>query len=245
MDVYSTSADLAAARPGVAVLGIGAVEQHGAHLPIGTDWAWIAELSRRVAKELGALWLPAIPFSMSQCHGPAAGTVWLKPETLAAVVRDVVLALHAQGIDRVVILNGHGGNFVLEPTLQELNLTHPALAVIMPPGLFPGPGDPGIFESAGEEVHAGEAETSCMLHLSPEQVKADRVDFVPPVGREYLDYAFISALGPAGVWGRPSRASAAKGERAAVVGVERIVRYVRETLAAIDRIKGFGRPAGA
>jgi creatinine amidohydrolase len=243
-DVYCTSPDLAKARPTIAVVGVGAIEQHGSHLPVGTDWTWVAELSRRVAEELGAYWLPAIPFSMSECHGSTAGTVWLKPETLASVIRDIAQSLQAQGIDRIVILNGHGGNFVLEPTIQELNLTYPSLSIIMPPAAFPGGPDPEIFQSARAEVHAGEVETSLLLYLSPEQVKLDdSVDFVPPVGQEFLDYAFISAVSPAGIWGTPSLASAEKGQRAATLSVERIVSYVRATFADLDRVRaGSGAP---
>src|SRR5512143_85299 len=80
-----TSAAIAAARPTLAVLGIGAMEQHSHHLPVGTDWIAVSEVCRRVAAELDAFLLPAIPFSMSECHGPMEGTVWLKPSTLAAV----------------------------------------------------------------------------------------------------------------------------------------------------------------
>lgn len=233
-DVYRTSPEIAVARPAIAVLGIGAIEQHGGHLPVATDWSWITDLTRRVAAQLGAYWLPAIPFSMSECHGALAGTVWLKPDTLAKVVRDLVLSLHAQGIRQVVIMNGHGGNFILEPTIQELNLTYADLAVVMPPHF--GPASPPIFEATGE-IHAGENETSTQLSLNPELVKDERVDYLPPVGREFLDYTVMANVSPSGVWGQPSLGTADKGRRAADWGVETTVRYIRETFAAIDRLK--------
>ncbi len=110
------------------MVGIGAIEQHGRHLPIGTDWMIICELSRRVANELDAWLLPAIPISMSECHGSIAGTVWLKPATLSAVLQDIASSLHAQGIDKVLVLNGHGGNFILEPTIQAINNKFPGYA---------------------------------------------------------------------------------------------------------------------
>ncbi len=98
IDKRSTSQEISSAHPSIAVLGIGAIEQHGRHLPVGTDWMIVDELSRRVAHELNALLIPAIPFSMSECHGMLGGTVWLKPATLSAVLQDVVSSLHAQGI---------------------------------------------------------------------------------------------------------------------------------------------------
>jgi len=95
LDARNTSKEIGEKLPEIAVFGIGAVEQHSIHLPLGTDWLGVSDLTQRVAKELDAFLVPALPFSMSECHGPMAGTVWLKPETLAAVVRDTVLSLSA------------------------------------------------------------------------------------------------------------------------------------------------------
>src|SRR5438132_2424323 len=178
-DPYMTTTELAAARPDTAVFGVGAVEQHGPHLSLGTDFLWIQELSRRVADGVGAYWVPALPFSMSECHGTTAGTVWLRPETLAEVVRDVVASLEAQGIHRIVLLNGHGGNFVLEPVIQELNATRPDLRLIMPSSFGARPGEAPIFESAHLEVHAGESETSAQLSFNAANVGDDRRDCIP------------------------------------------------------------------
>lgn len=237
LDAYCTSEELAAARPEIAVLGVGAVEQHSHHLPVGTDWIGVAELSRRVAEGLGAYWVPPLPFSMSQCHGPMAGTVFLRPETLAEVTRDIVLSLAQSGIHKVVLVNGHGGNFVLESAIRELNLAHPSLQVIMPAGLLPGPSEAPIFETAGLEVHAGESETSNHLYVNGEHVREERYDFVPPFGREFLDYAFMEDINPHGTWGKPSLASAEKGEIAMERRVASLVKQARETFAAMDALK--------
>jgi creatinine amidohydrolase len=238
-----TSTELAAIRPDTAVIAIGAIEQHGPHLPVGTDFLWIQELSRRVADGLGAYWVPALPFSMSECHGPTAGTVWLQPETLADVVRDLVSSLEVQGIHRIVLLNGHGGNFVLEPVVQELNASRPDLRLIMPAWYMAGAGEAPIFESAGLEVHAGESETSTQLSFNPEHVGDYRPDYIPPVGREFLDYAFIEQLSPWGVWGNPSKASAEKGQRAAERTLEYLVRVIPETFATLDALRSTAVPA--
>ena len=131
-DLYSTSDQIAAQRPEIAIISVGAIEQHGPALPVCTDFNTISEVSRRLAERIGALVLPAIPYSMSECHGPMHGTVWLEPETLAEVVRDLALSLYEQGFRKIVLLNGHGGNFVLEPLVQELNAARPDLLVIIP-----------------------------------------------------------------------------------------------------------------
>lgn len=219
-----TSAQIRERHPEIAVFGIGAIEQHSFHLPLGTDWLAVAEITRRVAKELGAFLVPALPFSMSECHGPMPGTVWLKPKTLAAVITDVVNSLQAQGIHRIILVNGHGGNFVLEPMIRELNLARPSLQLVMPSGDLVISMDEPIFETAHLEVHAGEGETSFHLAFNAEHVKSESVDFVPPVGREFLDYAYMSFISESGVWGKPTLATAAKGH----AGLDAQVRVICE-----------------
>jgi creatinine amidohydrolase len=236
MDMWNTSAEIKLAQPEIAVFGIGAVEQHSIHLPLGTDWLWVCAVTERVARELNAYLVPALPFSMSQCHGPMAGTVWLKPNTLASVVHDVVLSLHDQGYRKVLIVNGHGGNFVLEAVIRELNLSYPDLIVVMPPDFVPGPDDTRILDN-GVGIHAGEVETSTQLSLNPEHVKEERIDYLPPVGREFLDYAFMEDISEQGVWGYPSLGTASKGQRLIDYQVTRIVEWTRETCAEVESLR--------
>ena len=238
-DSDNTSSQIAAGTPTIAVFGIGSVEQHSIHLPLCTDWFQVREVSRRVAQELGAFLVPALPFSMSQCHGPASGTVWLRPETLASVVREVVLSLRAQGIHKIVIVNGHGGNFVLEPLIQELNLTYPDLMIVRPP--FEGGFNAvDLFEHGEVDSHAGEVETSLMLAIRPDLVKADRLDYVPTVGREFFDYAFLLKWAPDGVTGIATAGDASKGQKALETSAERVVRTAREAFSALESLKGGG-----
>ena len=89
----------------------------------------------------------------------------------------------------------------------------PELTVLLPPMTLRSRG-PQIFETAGMEVHAGESETSVMMAIDASLVGDDRVDYIPPVGREYLDYALVGDISPEGVWGKPSLATREKGERA-------------------------------
>jgi creatinine amidohydrolase len=235
-DAQSTSKEIAEAAPEIAVWGIGAIEQHSVHLPLGTDWLAVRHLARRVAEELAAFLVPALPFSMSQCHGPTAGTVWLKPETLAAVVRDTVRSLYVQGYRKVLVVNGHGGNFVLEVEMRRLNLQHADLIVLMPPHFAPRPGDARTWDK-GVGIHAGESETSTQLYINAENVQQERVDYMPPVGQEYLDYAFIRSISEWGVWGYPSYGTAEKGERALAYRVERIAKWARETFARVEALR--------
>jgi creatinine amidohydrolase len=237
----NTTKEIAAAQPEMAVWGIGAIEQHGPALPVGTDWIAISDFARRVAERLDAFLVPALPFSMSECHGPMHGTVWLKPWTLAAVVKDVVRSLRAQGFKRVVMLNGHGGNFVLESAIRELNLAYDDTLVIMPENWFvlPGPEEAPIFLT--EEIHAGEGETSSQLYLNSENVRKQRVDFIPPVGREFLDYATMGYISPYGVWGLGSYGSAKHGKQATERRVERLVAIIQDRFARLETLQENGQ----
>jgi creatinine amidohydrolase len=243
LDSWNTSKEIEAGSPEIAVFGIGAIEQHSIHLPLGTDWLGVSDLTRRVAKELDAFLVPPLPFSMSECHGPMAGTVWIKPETLAAVLCDTVLSLYVQGYRKVLVVNGHGGNFVLEAEVRRLNLGYPDLIVLLvPPILPPRPGDPKIWDK-GVGIHAGERETASQLYINPDHVKDERVDYLPPVGREFLDYAFIGFISEWGVWGYPSFSTAEKGEKAMAQRVERIVEWAGEAFAKVEALRGMDEEA--
>jgi creatinine amidohydrolase len=237
LDGRATSAAIGAARPEIAVFGIGAIEQHGRHLPVATDWTQVKEISHRVAVELDALLLPAIPFSMSECHGPMGGTVWLKPATLAAVLRDVARSLRQQRVKKLLVLNGHGGNFILEPTIQALNQEYPAMRVVMPAEVWAAvPGDEPIFNAPVAGIHAEEIETSMQLYLNPQHVTGERVDYAPPVGREFLDYAFMNLISPDGVWGYASYGQAEKGEAAIAAQVQAVVAFARQAFQLLDHV---------
>ena len=235
-DARNTSKEIAEGAPEIAVYGIGAVEQHSIHLPLGTDWLGVDDVTRRIAVELGAFLVPALPFGMSECHRPMAGTVWLKPETLAAVLRDVVHSLYAQGLCKVLVVNGHGGNLVLRPEVRRLNREHPDLIVLQPPGFARRPGDPAIWEK-GVGIHSGESETSRHLYVNQEHVQDERVDYLPAVGREFLDYVPIGASSEWGVWGYPSLGTREKGEQAVAYQVARVVEWAREAFARVEALR--------
>ena len=138
----------------------------------------------------------------------------------------------------MVLINGHGGNFTLEVAVRELNAEPGGPIVLLPPMSLRAGSQP-IFETAGREVHAGESETSVFLAIAPDLVGDERVDHIPPVGREFLDYALIGQISPSGVWGKPSLASVDKGRRAFDQRVSSVVAWVRETLDAVGRLRGL------
>jgi creatinine amidohydrolase len=223
------------ARPEIAILPVGSIEQHSYHLPLCTDYYIAQALAERVARELGNCYLlPALPFSCSREHLDFRGTLTLRPATLAAIVEDLVNALHQQGMGKVVLLVAHGGNWIIKPTVREINLDRRGLRVI-----FTSPDISPAEQGQFVELHAGQGETSLMLHLRPDLVKMAQVkpDFAPTQGREFLDYVGVAGISPTGLWGAPSKASAPGGERMLKQATERAVAYIKKAFAEIERLE--------
>jgi len=231
----NTFDEIRQAAPEMAILPIGSIEQHSYHLPVGTDFFAAQALAERVAGEIGNCYLlPALPFSCSREHMDFFGTVWVKPATLAAIIQDLVGALHHHGIRKVVLLVAHGGNWIVKPTLREINLDRTGTKVI-----FTTPDAFMVERGEFTDLHAGRGETSLMLHLHPGLTKMDRAkpDFAPRQGREFFDYTGVAGVSPHGLWGAPSKASAEEGERILEEATKRTVEYIEQTFAELDRIE--------
>lgn len=250
LDYRNTTFEVKDARPEIALLPTGTTEQHGDHLPVGTTTMILDVLARRVAEGLkgNAYLLPAMPLGTSGLHRGTAGTVALEWSTLMNVVRDLVESLVAQGIRKVVVINGLGGatettvrpreNYIIKTTVRQLNYDYPELdAIWVQPFTVAGKELSEIMDSAQQDIHAGELATSLMLHLNPDAVKGRGVDHLPTMGQEYLDYTAFEELCPGGIWGKPSLASAEKGERALKVAVQPTVEYIEESFAHLATMK--------
>jgi creatinine amidohydrolase len=246
----NTAWEFLAAPPEIAVLPLACFEPHGPHLPIAADELIMTEIARQVAARLSspAFLLPTWPFGTSGHHAGEPGAVYLGFETLWAVVRDVVTSLHQHGIHKVAVLNNHGsamtsttrpvGNFVVKTAIRQLNYETPGLTAIwVQPFAAGAEALRALFASAGQEIHAGAAETSILMHLAPDQVGALPEGQVPGVGPAYLDFAPFKQLVPGGVWGRPGEASSEKGRQALEAVVAATVRYVELAFAQLAQLK--------
>ena len=214
-----TSQDVRARAAGpyrqVAVLPVGSFEQHGPHLPLATDTLVACAIAREVAASYPVHLLPPVTISCSHEHAAWPGTVSISSVTLHAMVRDIATSLDRSGIDALVLVNGHGGNYVLGNVVQESAGTGVRMA------LFPAPEDweearerAGVRTSLLSDMHAGEIETSVLLHCHPELVRPgyEATDFLADDRRHLLTLG-MSAYTESGVIGRPSLASAEKGRR--------------------------------
>jgi creatinine amidohydrolase len=207
----ATSTDEADRNASIAVLPIGSFEQHGSHLPLATDSIVAYTIAEAVANQYGLLLLPPLTISCSHEHNDFAGTVSISAATLCAVVGDVVVSLEQRGIRKLVLVNGHGGNYVLGNIVQEGNVGERRMA------LFPHRDDweqarkvGGLVTSNHEDMHGGELETSILLHATPDQVRDGADDWVAPE-RTHLHEIGVGEYSRSGIIGRPSLASADKG----------------------------------
>lgn len=221
-----TTQDERARDAGVAILPIGSFEQHGPYLPLMTDTAIACIIARNLAGAYPVRYLPPVTISCSHEHKAWPGTVSISSRTLSAIISDVQESLLLGGIDKLVLINGHGGNYVLRNVVQESTVVHRNMA------LFPTGADWQRARAAAEmsttdheDMHAGELETSILLHGCPELVR-DGYGGTDHAADERADLLTVGmeAYTSSGVIGRPSLASALKGKSAIASLVESFVR---------------------
>ena len=213
LDVTNTSQDIDESGVDTAILPVGAIEQHGPHLPLSVDWAQAEYVSKLVANRMGALLLPGIPYGSSEVHDGFKGSVSITHESLKTITKDICMSLISQGFTRIGVLNFHGGNIALKVAVRQVNWAQSeGKAVLVQPMLQSGAKLTEIVETFNEDLHAGEMETSIMMHIAPEQVGEDRVDYVPSLDASAFDLGPMKQYAPDGIWGRPSFATAEKGK---------------------------------
>lgn len=220
-----TTIDVRERAASVAVLPVGSFEQHGPFLPLATDTIIACAIAEEIAAAYPVRLLPPVTISCSHEHAAWPGTVSISARTLYSVVRDIADSLRVSGVPKLVVVNGHGGNYVLANVVQE---SAGAMA------LFPGLPDlvraraaAGMRTSVEADMHAGELETSILLHAHPEVVKAgyESADSIADV-RPHLLTLGMAGYTSSGVIGRPSLASAAKGKAALASLVESFAEYL-------------------
>ncbi|MFE5584519.1 creatininase family protein [Kitasatospora sp. NPDC056531] len=210
----ATSADERRRGAKIAVLPVGSFEQHGDHLPLTTDTIVASLIAQRIATDYDLFLLPPITVSCSHEHAHMPGTVSISAATLYAVVNDIWKSLQASGVSGLLIVNGHGGNYVLSNVVQEANTSGPGVA------LFPVREDwhrareaAGLESSSAEDMHGGELEVSLLLHGAPELIREgiDQDDHSAPE-RPHLLTLGMAGYTRTGIIGQPSLGTAEKGQ---------------------------------
>lgn len=229
-------AEEALKKTDIVVVPVGATEQHGTHLPLGSDTIQGTEIAKMVTDKLAeegitVVAAPTIPFGVSHAHMKFPGSITLSSDTLMRVIKDVCRSLHYHGFRRFVILLSHGGN------LSTLRLVASDLALMLSESKFIVPDwipvmsarYPEVLKSPrpSDEHHSGEGETARMLYSTPKLVGANRGEpfYVPEELDPYAEKPYTGSVAiarsgfgmkemtPFGVMGGPSHATAETGEK--------------------------------
>ena len=226
----------------IIVQPLGAVEQHGPHLPLHTDLLIAERVAsaavERVGDELDVWLLPPLAYTKSNEHAWSPGTVWLSATTMLAVLDDIGRCVAMTPARRLVFMNGHGGNSALVNVAnRELRLRHGLMTFLAHPGVPPDQGGASPADELGMGVHAGTDETSLMLHLAPELVDMSAARRNVPehlAGNRYVrfggpvSFGWLSDdFGDDGVIGDPVPATAERGAELFAAAVDRVLRRLR------------------
>ena len=204
------------------VFSVGAIEQHGPHLPIVVDALLGTAIARLVAAELGnALVAPTIRPGYSPHHMGFPGTITLRQTTLIALIVDYCTSLVEHGFDTMVVISAHGGNTTsVKMGAEEAQTLVGDRALVIPITNLAGYSDSGS-DRHQEGYHATKMETSCVLSLAPELVHMERAnDWTNPISEHIKDIGALLRLGgtqrfaPDGTMGKPSTANPKLGEEA-------------------------------
>lgn len=222
----------------LAVLPWGATEAHNYHLPYGTD---IIEAEQVAAEAARIVWekgikltvLPVIPFGVNTGQFDVKLDMNMNPSTQFAVLRDVVDVLNRQGIYKLIILNSHGGND-FRTMIRELGLQYPKM-FLCSCNWYQSVDQKEFFEN--KDDHAGEMETSVMMHLTPHLVrplaeagdgaaKKFRIAAIRE-GWAWAERKWMQVTKDTGV-GDPRKASVEKGQRYFKVVTEKVANFFAE-----------------
>lgn len=217
----TASPDAAVVEPRVAVLPVGAFEQHGPHLPLVTDTLVAVAISNAIAEVVPVRQLPPVTVGCSHEHATFPGTLSISATTLAAIVTDVAVSLRGQGIEHLIVVNGHGGNYVLSNVVQQANAERPRSMALYPSRVDwdEARAAAGMTTTAHEDMHAGELEASILVAAWPEYIRCGWQEAWPDddhtaADRRHLLTAGMGAYTTTGIIGRPSLATEAKGLQA-------------------------------
>jgi creatinine amidohydrolase len=213
------------------IFPVGALEQHGPHLPVGTNVTIAARVSRAVSERLGILRAPTFSYGVAVGGGPFPGAAGLRRKTFHRAVNELLARWDDDGVEHFVVITAHR----FEPHLEALLMTPSVPADKSVYDLYQIDVS-DILESDPEVEHAGELETSLMLHLVPEAVRwSEARDFLPQ-GQALRKYTRRRVPTPptesGGVLGSPTLASAEKGARIFDRWVDMISRAIQAEEAA-------------
>lgn len=248
MDLTRPEVEAQLARSPLVLLPAGSVEQHGPHLPTGTDTFAAQIIAHAVAERMDGLVLPGGPLGVTPMHAPFAGTITLTPDTYMRLVTETCASMARHGARRLLIINWHEGNSApLAIAAEALHREH-GLSVVTCHACYVAADLYG--PSSGGLTHGGEIEALAVLAYRPDLVHLDRVggssdhaaghhmdklrrtkNFIPVL-------TDIRSIAPSGWFGRPEHATAEKGQRMLADIADAVATEASEIFTQLDRVQG-------
>ncbi len=217
------------------IVPYGTVEEHGKHLPLSTDTLVMTEVAKVVAERVDVFVAPPIHYGVCTSTGHHPGTIGITPDTVRAITLDIVRDGYRKGLRRFILISGHAGGLHIgamreagERLIEELQGAQIGALSIY--DLIWS--EIAAIADTSNDSHAGEMETSLILHLAERLVKGRSKEEYPKLPKPFLAREKVKCW-PGGVWGNPNAASKEKGERLFTIMVEKVVELVRQ----INRLK--------
>jgi creatinine amidohydrolase len=239
-----TSAEIGAlAKSGMdlAILPVGATEQHGPHLATGTDTVSPEAIAWRVSELTGTVVLPALPYGLSLGHTDQwPGTLSLHPQTLTQVVVEIGRWVVKSGFRRLIVLSGNGPNQPpLESARLQLRYEFPDCRFRFLQLFDVSERVKRAYAGDAPDFHANRAETALLMHLRPEMVRPGKEVDEPDITVGRVFSYDMRTVTKSGVVGKPSQATEEFGEHLVDMLVEDLAAFVEQALAE-DWPKPYG-----
>jgi creatinine amidohydrolase len=218
----------------VVLLVFGACENHGDHMPFGSDFIFPLEVAKKVAKRIdNIIVLPAVPYGVSTHHKGFKMTISLQSDTLVKIIFDIISSLIANNIKRILIINGHDGNIgPIESAARSVKDSHPEviLSCLESWWTLVGTIRHDLFDVWNGLGHGGEAETSGMLAVHPELVNMDLApqEVIPKIPNDVRIYWNFDELTRTGATGSPRKASIEKGNKLLKTVENVLISFIQE-----------------
>jgi creatinine amidohydrolase len=219
----------------IGLLIFGACENHGNHMPFGSDFIMPFELAKRVAAHYSKkiIIFPPIPYGMSSHHKDFFMTVSFEPDTMMNVIRDILQSVVNNNIKRILIINGHDGNIApIELASRIIKQRNPGVVISCLESWWTlvGSIDKELFDVWNGLGHGGEAETSAMLAVRPDLVNMTIApkDVIPKLPDNVRIYWKFNELTDTGATGAPRKATRAKGDKIITILESVLLAFIQE-----------------
>lgn len=202
----------------IALLILGACENHGDHLPFGSDFIFPLELAKRVAIKIkNIVILPPVPYGVSSHHKKFFMTISLDTNTVINIIENILASIYNHGIHKILIINGHDGNIApIEIASRNIKERYRNITIACLESWWEliGKLSPNTFDIWHGLGHGGEAETSALMAIRPELVDKNNVpeDTIPNLPKHLRIYWTMDELTNTGTTGSAKNASVKKGE---------------------------------